>query len=329
MKAVWYEKTGAAEDVLHVSELPDPEPGPGEVRVRVACSGVNPSDVKSRSGSRGGPAFPRIVPHSDGGGVIDAVGPGVDGARLGQRVWLWNAAFQRPFGTCAERVALPAEQAVPLPDDVGMDVAACLGIPAATAWHGVFCDGPVKGQTVLVTGGAGAVGHYAIQFARRGGARVVTTVSSERKAEHARSAGPHAIVNYRSPDAAAQILAASDGKGVDRIVEVEFGGNLAISAEVIRPHGAIAAYGSMAVPEPALPFYPLMFRDVTLHLFLVYLVEGPARRAMLDGIGEALAAGDLVHAVARSFPLRETAAAHRAVESGEVIGNVVVDVSGG
>jgi NADPH:quinone reductase len=328
MRAVWYEKTGAAEDVLNVSELPDPEPGPGCVRVRVACSGVNPSDVKSRAGSRGGPAFPRIVPHSDGGGVIDAVGQGVDVSRVGQRVWLWNAAWQRAFGTCAEWVVLPAEQAVPLPDAVGMDVAACLGIPAATAWYGVFADGPVKHKTVLVTGGAGAVGHYAIQFARRGGARVITTVSGERKAEHARTAGPDAIVNYKSRDAAAQILAANDGQGVDRIVEVEFGGNLAVSAEVIRPHGVIAAYGSAGVPEPVLPFYPLMFRSVTLHMFLVYLLEGAVRQALIDGISEALTSGELVHAVGRTFPLAETAAAHRAVESGEVLGNVVVEVPG-
>ncbi|MDH3519775.1 MAG: NADPH:quinone reductase [Myxococcales bacterium] len=326
MQAVWYEKTGAADDVLKLTELPDPEPGPGEVRVRVASSGVNPSDVKTRAGARGGLVWPRVVPHSDGGGVIDAVGAGVDAGRIGQRVWIWNAAWQRAHGTCAEFVALPAAQAVPLPECVDFRAAACLGIPASTAWHAVFADGPVRGKTLLVTGGAGAVGHYAIQFARRGGARVITTVSGERKAEHARSAGPDAIVNYRSDSVVQQILAASDGQGVDRIVEVELGGNLAVTAQVIRPHGVIAAYGSMAVPEPALPFYPLMFRGVTLRTLLVYLLDGAARRAVIDGIGEALASGELVHAIAGSFALDEVAAAHRAVESGACIGNVVVEI---
>ena len=329
MRAIWYETNGPAEQVLTCGELPDPQPDPGEVRVALRASGINPSDVKSRAGVRGPMTLPRVIPHSDGAGVIDAVGAGVSAGRVGERVWLWNAAWQRAEGTCAERVCLPAAQAVPLPAGTGWDAGACLGIPASTAAHAVFADGEVRGQTVLVTGGAGAVGRYAIQLARWGGARVIATVSGPEKAEVARAAGADAVVNYRKGDVAAAILAANGGAKVERIVEVEFGGNLAVSNAVLRPGGVIAAYGSMAEASPALPFYPMMFNHTTVRMLLVYLLSEVQRAEVVARVNAALADGALTHAIAARFALEDTAAAHRAVESGQLIGNAVVMIGEG
>ena len=215
MRAALYEHTGPAAEVLQLVELPTPEPAAGEVRVRLHASGVNPSDVKSRAGLRTKTlAFPRIVPHSDGAGVIDAVGAGVDPARIGERVWVWNAAWRRAFGTAAQFVALPAAQAVRLPDGIGFDAGACLGIPALTALHAMLVDGGVAGQRVLVAGGAGAVGHYAVQFARALGARqIIATVSSDAKAAIAREAGADAAVNYRAGRLVDEVMTLTGGAG--------------------------------------------------------------------------------------------------------------------
>jgi NADPH2:quinone reductase len=327
MRAVWYEETGPAAEVLQLGEIGAPRPGPGEVRVRLYTSGVNPSDVKSRAGVRGPIAFPLVIPHSDGAGEIDAVGEGVAPARIGTPVWVWNAAYRRPFGTCAQYVCLPDAQAVPLPAGTSFEAGACLGIPASTACHAVFADGDVTGQTVLVTGGAGAVGHYAIQLARWGGARVIATVSGPEKASAAQASGAHAVVNYREGDVAAAILAANHGKPVDRVVEVEFGGNLAVTSAVIGEGGIIAAYGSMADAEPKLPFYPLMFRNVTLRMLVVYLLSQAQRAETITRLTAALEAGALTHVIAATFDLAETARAHEAVESGRLIGNAVITIT--
>jgi NADPH2:quinone reductase len=327
MRAAYYESVGAASEVIQIGEKPTPQPAPGEVRIRVHASGVNPSDVKSRAGSRGALAFPCVIPHSDGAGVIDAVGSGVNPSRVGERVWTWNAAWQRPHGTCAEFVCLPSEQAVTLPPGTGFDAGACLGIPAMTACHATLGDGSVEGRTVLVTGGAGAVGHYAIQFAKWSGATVITTVSGAAKARHAEQAGADHVINYRETDVSKIIMELTGGNGVDRIVEVEFGGNLAVSNRVLKRAGVIAAYGSTADRTPALPFYPLMFKHATLHLLLVYALTGAERRRALGLIGDALGRGALRHSIGAHFPLADTAAAHEAVEGGSVIGNVVVSVA--
>ena len=324
MKAAWYEKNGPADEVLCLGDMERPSVGPGEVLVRVHTSGVNPSDVKTRGGTGGGLAYPRIIPHSDGAGVIEAVSEGVDPARVGERVWVFNAAWQRAWGTAATYVALPSAQAVVLPDGVSFEAGACLGIPAMTAHRCVFADGPVRGQTVLVTGGAGAVGHYAVQWARWGGATVLTTVSSEAKAHHAQSAGAHHIINYKTQDVVEAVHELTRGQGVDRIVEVELGGNLEVSRQVLKAHGVIAAYGSMAVPTPALPFYPMMFKDITLRMILVYLLPEAARRQAIADLNEAMQRGRLTHAIHQTYPLDDMVAAHQAVESGQVIGNVVV-----
>jgi len=200
MRAAWYERTGPAREVLVVGEMPDPEPGPGEVRVKLATSGVNPSDWKARTGSRPMIA-PRVIPHSDGAGVIDKVGDGVPPARVGERVWVWNGQWKRPFGTCATMIAVPGAQAVKLADDVSFEAGACFGIPLLTAYRALTTDGSVAGKRVLVTGGAGSVGHYAIQLARLlGAAQILTTISSEEKAQHARAAGADAAINYKTED---------------------------------------------------------------------------------------------------------------------------------
>lgn len=326
MKAVWYETTGDADDVLTVGEMDVPALEAGEVLVRVRASGVNPSDVKTRAGARGPLAFDRVIPHSDGAGVIEAVGDGVSTERVGERVWIWNGAWKRALGTNAEYIVVPEDQAAFLPDNVSFEAGACLGIPASTAYYGVYADGPVDGKTVLVTGGAGAVGHYAIQFAKAGGAKVITTVSSPEKAAHAETAGPDAIVNYKEGDVAEAILAATNGEGVDRVVEVEFGGNLEVTNKVLKANGVIATYGSMADMEPKLPFYPMMFNGVTLRMYLVYLLADDARKMTIDGVNKLIADNNIKHMVTESYPIEDTAKAHKAVESGKVIGNVVVTI---
>ena len=327
MKAAFYDRNGPADEVLQVAELPIPAPGPGEVLVRVKASGVNPSDVKSRAGLRAKTAWPRVIPHSDGAGVIEAIGAGVDSARVGERVWLWNGQWQRPFGTAAEYIALPAFQAPHLPDGVPYEAGACLGIPAMTAHRCVFADGPIAGQTILVTGGAGAVGHYAIQLARWGGAKVIATVSGTDKAAHAKAAGADYTVNYKSDDVAQSVKDITKAQGADRAIEVEFGGSLATTLSCLKTNGVIATYASSAVMEPKLPFYPMMFQGITLRMVLVYILPEAARRQSIQDINQALVQGALVHAIAETYPLDRIVAAHQAVESGKGIGNVVVTVA--
>jgi NADPH2:quinone reductase len=324
MLAAIYEKTGAAREVLRVVELPDPRPAAGEVRVKLATSGVNPSDVKTRAGRRTSALpYPRIVPHSDGAGVIDAVGPGVPESRLGERVWVWNACWGRADGTAANYVALPSAQAVPLPASVSFAAGACLGIPALTAWHAVHMDGGVTGKAVLVTGGAGAVGHYAVQFAKAAGARcVVATTSGPEKAALARAAGADEVINYREEDVAARVLEATAGAGVERVVEVDIAANLRTIMDALRAEGDIVAYGSGA-PEIAVPFLPSVLKNIRYRFFIVYHLSATDRARALADLTRQLEQGDLGHHLGPSFPLQEIAAAHEAVERG-AFGNVVV-----
>jgi len=326
MRAAWYEKTGPAAEVLQVGEMPVPEPGPGEVRVRVVASGLNPTDVKTRAGSRP-MAFPRVVPHQDGAGVIDRVGPGVPAARVGERVWMFIVQWQRPWGTAAEFTVVPATLAVTLPRNTSFAEGACLGIPGVTAHRCLFADGPVAGQTVLVTGGAGAVGHYAVQLAKWGGATVIATVSSREKGARASAAGADHTVNYRTGNPAAEILDLTGGAGVDRIVDVDFGANLAVSLRVIKANGTIAAYASMGDAEPTLPFYALMTKNVTLRPVLLYTMPERAKGEAADDIVRLVEAGRLQHQIGVRFPLARIVDAHHAQESGQVIGNIVVDVA--
>lgn len=326
VKAVWYERFGPADEVLVLGEMDVPSPGPGEVLVRVRASAVNPSDVKLRAGARPGAvmAFPRVVPHSDGAGVIEAVGPGVDPGRVGARVWLWNAGWQRAFGTAAEYIALPSAQACDLPEGTSFEEGACLGIPAMTAWYALFGDGAdLTGQTVLVTGGAGAVGRYACQMAQLSGARVITTVSSEAKARHSTA---ETWVNYRESNVVEAVMDLTGGAGVDRIVEVDFGANQAAALALIRPGGVISAYASTAEMTPALSFYPFMFKNVTLRMLIAYLIPAAVHRRGVSTLEAWLRSGALSHAVQPAGDLPDVAAAHRMVASGGKTGTVVLSL---
>lgn len=325
MQAVSYTRFGPAAEVLTLGEIADPQPGPGEVLVRVRASGINPSDVKLRGGARPGATmdYPYMIPHSDGAGEIEAVGAGVDPARIGERVWIWNAAWQRNHGTAAELIALPAEQAVRLPEPTSFAEGACLGIPALTAWYALYADGPIAGKTVLVTGGAGTVGRYAVQMARLGGARVITTVSSEEKARHSTA---EEWINYRESDVTEAVKEMTGGAGVDRIVEVDFAANQPASVELIRPGGVIASYASVSQMVPELAFYPLMFKNVSLRMLIVYQLDAAARRQGEAALNGWLEAGKLRHAVVPGGGLKDAAAAHEKVEAGEKLGTVVLEL---
>jgi NADPH2:quinone reductase len=325
MRAAWYERHGAAAEVLVVGTLERPEPGAGEVRVRVHASGVNPSDTYGRAGRMAPMPFPRIIPHQDGAGVIDAVGPGVPAQRVGERVWVYEATWNRPGGTAAEFTVIPAQRAVRLPDSVDFDAGACLGIPALTAHRAVFGDGPIKGQMVLVTGGAGAVGSAAIQLAKWGGANIVlATVSSDAKAATARDSGADQTINYKTQDVVADIQRLTNGEGVDRIVEVDFGGNLPLSLQIVKLHGTIASYASRGDPEPKVPFRALMTKNVTVHAILVYTMPEAAKVAGAADVTRALEEGALRPVIGARLPLERIAEAHAAVEQGTIIGNVVL-----
>ena len=326
MQAAWYETIGSADEVLQVGEIDNPSPGQGDVLVQMKTSGVNPSDVKTRAGARGELQFPKIIPHSDGGGVITAVGEGVSKDRIGERVWIWNGAFGRAHGTCAELISLPSNQAVSMPDSTSFETAACLGIPAATAFYGIFCDGSVNDQNILITGGAGAVGHLGIQLAKWSGANVITTVSGDDKATAAKTAGADLVINYKTDDVIEAVNDFTKGDGVDRILEVEFGGNLSVSQHVIKNNGVIASYGSVAEANPPVPFYDLMFKGVTLNTYLIYIVPESDRAKINEGITAALNDNALNPIIAESFPLPSIIDAHKAVEAGSVIGNVIITI---
>jgi NADPH2:quinone reductase len=323
MRAAWYERNGPAREVLVVGEMPTPSPGPGEVLVRLACSGVNPSDWKTRSGSRPMIA-PRVIPHSDGAGTIEAVGEGVARARVGERVWIWNGQWKRSFGTAAEYIALPAAQAVALPPNASFEAGACLGIPALTAWRAVQVDGGVSNQTVLVAGGAGAVGHYAVQMAKLLGAtRVIATVSSAEKAAHAKAAGADEVINYRDENVAERVRELTGGRGVDRVVEVDLAANGALLPEIVARDGICACYGS-GTRDVSLSFGPMILSGAAIRFFIVYELSEEARSQALAQLGYWLEAGKLQHAVGATMPLAEIVAAHEAVEGGKVMGNVVL-----
>jgi NADPH2:quinone reductase len=327
MQAAFYERPGMAHDVLCIDEMPTPVPGPEEVRVKVAWSGVNPSDVKSRGGTRTKSLpFPRIIPHSDGAGVIDQVGAEVPSTRLGERVWVWNAAWMRPFGTAAQYVVLPSQQAVRLPENTDLAVGACLGIPALTAYHSITTDGGVEGKRVLVAGGAGAVGHYVIQLAKLKGARqILATVSGPEKAVLAREAGADIVLNYKIEDLPTAIQNATAGQGIDRIIEVDLAANINTDIALLHPDGEVIVYGSGAHEIPV-PFSPAIRKGVHLYFFIVYNLNPKVREQAIADLSRLLEGNRLGHNLAARLPLAKIAEAHELVEKGQVIGNVVLEV---
>jgi NADPH2:quinone reductase len=313
VRAAWYDRQGPAGDVLQVGELPAPEPGPGEVRVRITRSGVNPGDTKKRRGWLGSAmAFPRVIPHSDGAGTVEAVGDGVDGGRVGERVWVYGAQSYRPFGTAAELTLVPSAQAVGLPDGVSDEIGACLGIPGITAHRAVFADGPVAGSTVLVQGVLGAVGALAAQLARWGGATVIGTVRTGADLERV-SAGSLAVA-LNDPDPAAAIGALAPG-GVDRIVEVAFSDNVELDAAVARNGATIAAYASRA-DRPDFPFWPMLFDNVTIRLLGSDDFPAAAKQQAAADLTAAARDGALAIPVAAVVPLGRVADAHDRVDAG-------------
>ena len=323
MKAALYDRHGAAREVLRVEDVAQPEPGPGEVRVKVEFSGINPTDWKSRSGATPRPIDGFQIPHHDGAGVIDAVGEGVDPARIGQRVWLWMAAAGRRWGTAAEWAVVPEQMAVPLPRGASAELGASLGVPAVTAHRCLFADGPIEGKTVLVAGGAGAVGHFAIELAKHAGARVITTVSGPQKAELAAKAGADLVVNYREPDAADRIGSFAGAGGVDHVVELALGANLQLDLAVVaRPDARIVCYAAEA-SDPVTPVRACMNANVILRFVLLYGVPLEAVERAAQDITTALADGALTELPTAKFRLDEVAAAHEAVEAGAV-GKVLV-----
>jgi len=337
MKAISYGKTGGPE-VLRLVDRDRPTPGPGEVRVRVRVSGVNPTDVQARSGIGHPKAFPEITPHLDGAGVIDAVGEGGDPRRVGERVWLFMAAAGRPTGTAAEFAVVPADRAVLLPDEVGFDVGAALGVPALTAHRALTVaeDGPQRlhvgaldGQVVVAAGGAGAVGHAVIQLARWAGATVISTVSGPEKARLATAAGAHHVIDYRGEDPAAKIRALAPD-GVDVIAEVALGANLALDLAVLRPRGTIATYANEGGRAVELNVPQNMVLNSRFQFLVLYTAGPRARAAAVEDVAAAVRSGALPVGEEHGlplvrFPLERTADAHRAVE-GRTVGKVLVDV---
>ncbi|MBO22938.1 MAG: alcohol dehydrogenase [Rhodospirillaceae bacterium] len=323
MKAVWYEELGPARDVLHCGEIEATDPRPGEVRVKLFASGVNPADVKRRGLGTYGMEHPRIIPNSDGAGVVDAIGDGVTGLAEGQRVWLFNGQLQgRAFGTAAEYITLDAWLLAPLPDALDFNEGACLGIPCMTGYHNVFSDGPVLGKTVLVTGGAGAVGHYGVQWAKWGGATVIATVSSDAKAAHAKVGGADHTVNYRDANAAEQILDLTNGQGVDRVVEVDLAANLDLTSRVLATGGTISVYATTGDPKNLM--LRMALRNAIVRFMVLHSVPRAAIEAARSDIIAWLAEGQGIHNVSATFPLNRCAAAHEFVESGDKLGTVIV-----
>ncbi len=323
MRAAWYLKNGEAKDVMLLGDLPKPQAAAGEVLVRLATSGVNPSDVKSR---RARPLTEMIVPHSDGAGVIEAVGAGVPGSRIGERVWIWNGQWGRAMGTAAQYIALPSAQAVLLPEQVDFAAGACFGIPALTALQAVHLAGELKDQQVLVTGASSAVGHYVTQLVTLAGGQVIGTVGSPAKARHAQAAGMQEAIFYKTESVADRVKALTAGRGVPVIIDMDFASTGKLLAEgALAPHGRVICFGSNA-PDITLNFRALLFPSLSLKFFLVYDLTPADRQTAQARLNELLQTQQLQHAISRRFALADIVAAHEAVEAGQDIGNVVVDL---
>lgn len=331
MRAAWYERQGEAAQVLVVGEMPMPHPGAGELRIRVAASGINPGDVKKRQDAFGiGMPYPRVIPHSDGAGVVDEVGRGVPQARLGERVWCFGAQSYRPFGTAADYVVVPAEQAVPLPDGVPFEQGACLGIAGITADRALHVAGPSQGRTVLVQGGAGAVGQCAVALARHAGATVLATVRAARDLAIAERAGAHQVVvteGLSAPAVVDRIRHCAPG-GVDHIVEVAFHANILVDEQVLALGGSIAAYAS-GEPGAPIPFWPLAFKNAAVHFLGSDDFPAAAKREAAHRLNAALVAGWPGFELGPRFALEQIAQAHQAVEQALRGGRVVLALGHG
>lgn len=329
MRAVWYTAQGAPHVVLRCGEQPTPHAGPGEVRVALRASGVNPADMNRRSGRGYAMEEPLVIPHSDGSGIVDEIGTGVPEAWLGRRVWLYNGQRGgRLLGTAAEYIALDAGLVAELPDATSFAAGACLGIPCMTAHRCVTLRAELRDRTVLVSGGAGAVGHYAVQWAKRFGARVITTVSGPEKARHAQAAGADLVLNYRSDDIASAVRRFAP-EGIDHVVDVDFGGNLPAFFPLLALNGSIAYYATNGNRTPTWPAAEAMRRNIGVHAVLLNNAPLAARQRAQADIVAWLREGGMQHTVASLHTLERCADAHMAVESGTKRGTVVVVCSEG
>jgi NADPH2:quinone reductase len=325
MRAATFSRPGPAQDVIEIIEVAMPEPGPGQVRVRVHASGVNPTDVKSRTY-----LFPRVahmvpvIPHLDGAGVIDKLG--VSATRLGERVWLAIAQWRGSGGTCAEYVVIPENYAFPLADNMSFVEGACLGGPALTAVKAINLAGELAGKTVLVTAGASACGHYAIQMARAAGATVIATISGDAKAELSRAAGAAHTVNYKQENLAERIMALTDGRGVDHMTDMDMSSHLPLYPQLVAIGGSIAVYGSNELAADGVPTQDFFVRQLRLTGIFILLESDESIGAMAATVNALCQRGELIHNVAATFPFARTAEAHNAVEQGGIAGNMIVEI---
>ncbi|KAB2684479.1 NADPH:quinone reductase [Brucella pseudogrignonensis] len=327
MKAAYYERQGEARDVLKVGILPEPHPGPGEVRVRVYVSGINPTDIKARTGFSAAMDHALVIPHQDGAGIIDAVGVGVSDTRIGERVWIFEARSARASGTAAEYVIVPAFNAVLLPENVSFEIGASLGIPALTAHRCLFADGPLFGRRVLIHGGAGVVGNAAIMLAKQAGAWVATTVLSDSHFEQARAAGADLVINLKKEDVAAVVKAHTDEIGVERIVDVNLKANLEINLSCLAQGGVISSYATgQANDEISLPLLKAMIGGCVFRFVYIYNVPQDAKRSAIKAISDCLLSGSYSPTIALQLPLDEIVTAHEAIESGTTVGKVLLRI---
>jgi len=327
MKAVWYEEFGAAEKVLQFGDFKSPVPKVGQVKIRVYASGINPSDTKKRLGANqklldAGP----VIPNSDGAGEIVEVGDKVSKDRIGERVWIYNGQFGQQEGTSAEFICVPENQAVFLPENVSYEEGAMLGIPAMTAHRCVLADGPVKGKTILVTGGSGRVGYYAIQWAKQFGATVIATGSSKESKAHCRKAGADLVIGHPSSETVQEIIEFTKDEKVDRVIEGDFGINLNPILDVLNINGTIATYSSMTDMKPSIPFMQMMFMDLTIRMVLVYVMPKTAKQQAISDITSMLKDRLLDNRIAETYTLENSANAHSSIEKGGNFGSVIIKV---
>jgi NADPH2:quinone reductase len=326
MKYWRYEKAGIAADVLQIHELETPVPGPGEVRVKIANSAVNPTDCKRRQVGRELARFAHIIPNNDGSGVIDAVGNGVEPARVGERVWIFGAQAGRPMGTAAEYCVLPTHQARHLPDGQSFEDGACLGVPAVTAHRALFSDGDITDQTILVTGGSGRVGRYAVQMAKHAGATVIATAGSAEKVEHVRSLGADHVFNYKSDDILSEVAEITNGSGVDRIVDVALTAHTAEIPALVKENGVVTAYSMDHDPNPRTPLLALMHKNITLRPFTIYGMPQEAKNAAFAYVEKLTADGALTHLIGARFAFGEVDKAHECVEQKGLFGVCLIHI---
>lgn len=328
MRAIQFEQAGAAADVLRDVSIEPTPPATGEVLVKVAYSAVNPTDVKRRSSGRELGQFSPITPGNDGSGVIEAVGEGVDPDCIGDNVWIFGAQAGRAGGTTAEYCTLPHWMAPPLPEGVNLEHGACLGVPAVTAYHGIFADGLIDGMTVLVSGGAGRVGSYAVQMAKLGGALVIATAGNDENTAQAKSLGADHVINYKTDDVAARINDITNGRGVNRVCEVAFGANIGLFPQICADNATIMTYSSDAVAEPKMPFLPMMFKNIAIRPFTIYALHEMTKWDTFMAINDMLLSDSLTHKIGQRHPFtRDRAvAAHEAIENDTAGGVCLIEV---